>query len=242
MTLSGKRALVTGGARRLGRAIAIELGRAGVHVALHYNASAAQAEDVVAELETLGVQAFAIGGDLSDPAVAERVADQTLACLGSLDILVNNAGIWGPTPMGSVTPERWDELHHTNLRGPFFLTQRLVPALRATRGAIINIADVGVQKPWRNYTAYLISKGGVSAMTLALARDLAPEIRVNAIAPGSVLLPDDWTPEQHAQSAKNTLLQRVGNADHVAHAVRFLAEAEYVTGVMLPVDGGSHLL
>jgi pteridine reductase len=121
------------------------------------------------------------------------------------------------------------------------VVQRAVPALRAARGAIVNIADVGALRPWRNHTPYLISKGGIVTMTEALAKDLAPDVRVNAIAPGPVLLPDDWTPAQAERAARSVLLRRLGSAEDVAQAVIYLAQAEYVTGVVLPVDGGQRL-
>jgi len=241
MGLHGKAALVTGGARRLGRAIALALGRAGMRVAIHYHASAASAEEVMSEMRTYGVGCIAIPGDLSRTADCERVVDEALAQWGGLDLLVNNAGIWGPMPVGSVTEERWDELLNTNLRSMFFVAQRAAPALRVSQGAIINIADVGVERPWRNHTPYLISKGGVVTLTRALAKDLAPEVRVNAIAPGPVLLPDDWSAEQSERVARTTLLRRVGSPADIADAVLYLAQAGYVTGVTLPVDGG-HLL
>ncbi len=238
MTLHGKAALVTGGARRLGRAIALALGRAGMRVAIHYHASASAAEEVLAELRAAGAAGVAIPGDLNRTADCERVVDEALAQWGGLDLLVNNAGVWGPTPIGSVTEERWDELLNTNLRSMFFVAQRAAAALRASRGSIVNIADVGARRPWRNYTPYLVSKGGVVTLTRALAKDLAPEVRVNAIAPGPVLLPDDWSAEQIAQVERTTLLRRVGSPDDVAGAVLYLAQAGYVTGVILPVDGG----
>lgn len=238
MSLHGKVALVTGGARRLGRAIALALGRAGMRVAIHYHASAAAAANVLAELRAIGVDCIAIPGDLSHTADCERVVDATLEQWNSLALLVNNAGIWGPTPIGSVTEERWDELLNTNLRSMFFTAQRAADALRAARGAIINIADVGVERPWQEHTPYLVSKGGVVTLTRALAKDLAPEVRVNAIAPGPVLLPDDWSAEQHKQAARATLLRRIGSPDDIADAVLYLAQAGYVTGVTLPVDGG----
>ncbi|MFO7167342.1 MAG: SDR family oxidoreductase [Chloroflexota bacterium] len=242
MDLQGRAALVTGGARRLGRAIALALGRSGANVMIHYHSSAEQAEEVAAELRGMGVEADIVAGDLADVAAAERAVDAALARWGRLDLLVNNAGIWGKTPLGSVTPERWDELHHINLRAAFFASQRAAPALRAARGAIVNIADVGAIRPWRSYTPYLVSKGGVVTLTEALAKDLAPEVRVNAVAPGPVLMPDGWTEEQGAQAKRTTLLERWGTAEDVAQAVVYLATAPYVTGVVLPVDGGQRLI
>jgi pteridine reductase len=239
--LHGSVALVTGGAHRLGRAITLALGQAGVNVVVHYNRSAEQARVVLRDLEALGVQSAAIAGNLSRVAEVERVIDSAVARWGRLDVLVNNAGIWGSTPIGTVTEERWSELIDTNLRSAFFAAQRATPALRAAGGTIINIADVGALRPWRNHTPYLISKGGIITLTEALAKDLAPEVRVNAVAPGAVLLPDDWTPEQIERATRNVPLKRRGRPEDVAQAVLYLARADYVTGVVLPVDGGRHL-
>src|SRR5262245_28779444 len=143
MELRGKAALVTGGAHRLGRAIALALGAEGMRVAIHYHRSAEQAQTTLAELTALGVEALAIAGDLADVSDAEGVVDKAVEQWGTLDVLVNNSGIWGPTPIGSVTTTWWDELFNTNLRGTFFVTQRAAPALRAARGAIVNITDAG---------------------------------------------------------------------------------------------------
>jgi pteridine reductase len=241
MDLHGSVALVTGGAHRLGRAIALALGQAGASIVVHYNRSAEQARVVLEELEALGVQAMVVAGDLAYVAEVERVVDIAVTRWGRLDLLVNNAGIWGSTPIGTVTEERWSQLIDTNLRSAFFAAQRAASALRAAGGAIVNIADVGALRPWRNHTPYLISKGGIITLTEALAKDLAPEVRVNAVAPGAVLLPDDWTPEQAARAARNVLLKRLGRPEDVAEAVLYLARADYVTGVVLPVDGGRRL-
>jgi pteridine reductase len=242
MDLRGSVALVTGGARRLGLAITLALGRAGANVAVHYHRSEAQARAVVEQLAALGVEATAIGGDLASVAEVERVVDSAVERWGRLDLLVNNAGIWGATRLGTVTSERWDELIETNLRSAFFAAQRAAPALRAARGAIVNIADAGALRPWRNHTPYLVSKGGMITLTEALAKDLAPDVRVNAVAPGPVLLQEDWTPKQIERAVNSTLLRRLGSADDVAQAVVYLAQADYVTGVVLPVDGGQRLV
>jgi pteridine reductase len=242
MDLHGRAALVTGGAHRLGRAIALALGRAGANVVVHYHSSEEPARALHDELIALGVQAALVDGDLSVVAEAERVADQAIAQWGELAVLVNNTGIWGSTPLGTVSQERWDELMNTNVRGAFFASQRAAPALRAARGAIVNIADVGALRPWRNHTPYLVSKGAVVTLTQALAKDLAPDVRVNAVAPGPVLLPDDWTPKQAERAGKSVLLGRVGSPEDVAQAVIYLAQADYVTGVVLPVDGGQRLV
>jgi pteridine reductase len=241
MELRGSVALVTGGAHRLGRAIALALGRSGANVVIHFYRSADLARTVVDELTGFGVEATSVAGDLAVVADVERVVDQAIARWGRLNLLVNNAGIWGSTPIGTVTQERWDELIATNTRSAFFAAQRAAPALRAARGAIVNIADVGALRPWRNHTPYLVSKGAVITLTEALAKDLAPEVRVNAIAPGPVLLPDDWSPAQAESAARTVLLRRIGSPDDIAQAVIYLAQAEYVTGVVLPVDGGNRL-
>ena len=241
MDLVKANVLVTGGAHRLGRAIALAFGRAGANVAIHYHSSASEAEATLADLRALGIHAVAIRGNLADVAEAEAVVDAAVAQLGGLGVLVNSAGIWGSTPLGTVTAERWDELIATNLRAAFFTAQRAAPHLRQAHGAVINIADVGVLRPWKNYTPYLVSKGGVVTLTEALAKDLAPEVRVNAIAPGPVLLPNDWDAKKAEETAKTVLLKRLGSAEDIAQAALYLASAEYITGVTLPVDGGQRL-
>jgi pteridine reductase len=241
MELKQATALVTGGAIRLGRAIALALAKAGTRVAIHYNSSNAKAEATLAEIRALGAEGHAIQGNLALVEDAERVVDTALEKLGGLTILVNNAGIWGATPLGTVTPERWAELFDTNVRSAFFATQRAAPALKAAKGAVLNIADVGIFDPWRNYTPYLTTKGAVATMTTLLAKDLAPEVRVNAIAPGPVLLPDDYSEAEIKKIAKTVLLKRIGSAEDIAQAAIYLLTADYVTGVILPVDGGQRL-
>jgi pteridine reductase len=242
MNLQGSVALVTGGAHRVGRAIVLALGHAGARVIVHYRSSADAAQAIREELQVLGIECALVAGDLAVVAEAERVVDAAIARWGRLDLLVNSAGLWGSTPIGTVTEARWDELIDTNLRSAFFISQRATPALRAARGAIVNIADVGALRPWRNHTPYLVSKGGIVTLTEVLAKDLAPDVRVNAVAPGPVLLPDNWTPEQAERAARSVLLGRLGSAEDVAQAVVYLAQAEYVTGVILPVDGGQRLV
>lgn len=242
MELSGQVALVTGGAHRVGKAIALALARAGAHVAIHYYRSEAQAEATLAELRAIGVEATAIQGDLAIVAEAERVVDAAITHWGRLNLLVNSTGIWGTIALGSVDEAYWTTMLDTNLRSAFFASQRAAPALRAAGGAIVNIADVGALRPWRNHTPYLISKGGLLTMTEALAKELAPEVRVNAVAPGPVLLPEGWNAAQAEKAARSVLLRRLGNPEDVAQAVVYLASAAYVTGVTLPVDGGQRLI
>lgn len=242
MELQGANALVTGGAHRLGKAIALALAKAGANVIIHYHSSEDKARATLEELRGLGVHAEGIRADLAVVSEAERVVDEAAQRLGGLGVLVNSAGIWGSTPLGTATPERWDELLATNARAGFFMTQRAAPYLKQAQGAVINIADVGVLRPWKNYTPYLVSKGAVVTMTEALAKDLAPDVRVNVIAPGPVLLPDDWTEDQAKKSAETVLLKRLGSPEDVAQAVLYLLSADYVTGVLLPVDGGQRLM
>jgi pteridine reductase len=241
MNIHGRVAIVTGGAHRLGRAITLALAQAGANVVIHYHGSEAQAQATMADVQAAGVETISIQADLMQIAEAEHVVDATLDRWGRLDILVCNAGIWGSTPLGNVTPERWDELYALNTRAPFFLAQRAAPYLRASMGCVVAITDVGIYSTWKNYTPYLSSKAALAMVVQNLAKDLSPDVRVNAVAPGAVLLPEDWNEEQHAKAANNTLLKRVGTPEDVAEAVLFLARADYVTGVMLPVDGGWHL-
>jgi NAD(P)-dependent dehydrogenase (short-subunit alcohol dehydrogenase family) len=240
--LAGKSALVTGGAHRLGRAIVLALAEAGMRIVIHYYRSTDEAERTLADVEALGAEAVLVQGDLSQVEGVEQVIDEGIGHLGSLDLLVNSAAIWGRDVMGSVTPLRWQELIDTNLRSVFFACQRAMPALRVANGSIVNIADVGAMRPWRNHTPYLVTKGGVVTLTEALAKDFAPDIRVNAIAPGPVLLPEGATVAEQEKAARSVLLGRVGTAEDIAQATVFLASAPYVTGVVLPVDGGQRLI
>lgn len=241
MHLDRRVALVTGGAHRLGRAIVLALADAGAHIALHYHRSEAAAQSTLAELAARGVETCALRGDLTQVAEAERVVDAAVSRWGHLDLLVCSAGIWERTPLETVTEAQWDALYALNVRSVFFLARRAAPHLRAARGAIVAIADVGILTTWKHYTPYLSSKAALAMLMQNLARELAPDVRVNTIAPGPVLLPDDWDEQQSAKAARSTLLQRIGRAEDVAEAVLYLAQADYVTGVMLPVDGGQRL-
>ncbi len=239
MRLNGKVALVTGGAKRLGQAIALKLAGAGANIALHYHTSVQEATATADEIRRLGVEVVPIQGDLSDVAQAERVVDQAAAAWGRLDILINNAAVFYRTPMGTVTEEQWNALINTNLRGPFFCAQRAAEAMRKTGGGvIINFTDTGVYITWAGYVPYLISKAGIEQMTYSLAKALAPEVRVNAIAPGPALLEEGHTAEERGRFIRGTLLKRLGGAEVIAEAVLYLVQADFVTGVVIPVDGG----
>jgi pteridine reductase len=239
--LRGKVALVTGGARRVGKAIAVALAQQGADIVVHYNEGATDAESTVAELRALGVRVAAVQGDLSDVAIAEALPARAHDAFGRLDILVNSAAMMLRTPVGEVTPDQWDTMFALNLRAPFFIAQAAAPWLRAAGGVIVNIADLAAYETWPAYVPHAITKAGVVQMTRGLARALAPEIRVNAVAPGAVLLPDAWDDGAATKLTSTTPLGRLGSAEDVAHAVVYLCEATYVTGEVLIVDGGRHI-
>lgn len=239
--LGGRVALITGGAKRLGHAIAYALHDAGAQLVIHYRSSKAGADALVAELNGLRANsAVALGCDLlNTPALPELVA-QTLQQFGRLDILVNNASSFYPTPIGTITELHWDELVGSNLKAPLFLAQAAVPALRATQGLILNMVDIHAQRPLPDYTVYSIAKAGLVTLTKSLARDLGPEIRVNAIAPGPVLWPEQpISPELQQEIINKTALKRRGSPDDIARAALFFAkDAPYITGQILAIDGG----
>ena len=233
--------LVTGAARRIGAAIARRLHAAGFDVALHRRASAAEMAALAAELEAARPRSTAmLAGELGDDAVPARLVAETLARFGRLDALVNNASAFFPTPLGSTTPAQFDELFAANARAPFFLAQAAAPALRAARGAIVNLADIHGERPLRDHAPYCMAKAALIMLTRALALELAPDVRVNAVAPGAILWPEQEKPD----AAKDAVLARVplrrtGEPDDVAEAVRWLLQdARYTTGHVLRVDGG----
>lgn len=240
-TLQGRVALVTGGARRVGKAIALALAGRGADMVVHYNSSQASADETSAELRALGVRAAAIQADLSDPIAAQQLPQQAFDALGALDIVVNSAAMMMRTPVGDVSLAQWDAMFNLNLRAPFFIAQAAAPMLRARNGVIINIADLAAYETWPAYVPHGITKAGVVQMTRGLARALAPQVRVNAVAPGAVLLPDEWGTESAERLTITTPLARLGSAIDVAQAVVYLCEASYVTGEVIIVDGGRHI-
>lgn len=233
-------ALVTGGAARVGRAIALGLAEAGYDVAIGYHSSAAAARRTVADLERLGVRAVALRADLADPAAARRLIARAVARLGRLDVLVNNAAIFVRTPLATTTPTQFDRLIAVNLRGAFFCAQAAARAMARRGGRIINIADVGATRAWPSYIPYGISKAGVLMLTKGLAAALAPRIQVNAVGPGVVLLPEGFPQETARRLAARIPMGRQGRPEDVAAAVRFFASCpDYITGQVLFVDGGA---
>jgi pteridine reductase len=234
-------ALVTGAGRRVGRALAVALGREGMRLAVHYNASADEARETARLVAAAGGTATLFHADLTRADVPARLAADVVRDLGGLDVLVNSAAVMERTPLGEVTPEAWDAMFALNLRAPFFLAQAAAPHLTRTRGAIVNIADLAAFETWPAYVPHGISKAGVVYLTRALARALAPAVRVNAIAPGTVLLPESWSEEDAARLRDTTPLRRLGSPEDVSGAALYLLRADYVTGETLIVDGGRHV-
>jgi pteridine reductase len=241
MELAGRVALVTGAGRRVGRAIALGLAGRGARVAVHYNGSVAGARETAAEATRLGTQARTFQADLSGADEPARLVDEVAGAFGALDIVVNSAAVMMRTPIGSVTPAQWDAMFALNLRAPFFVAQAAAARMAGRGGAIVNLADLAAFETWPGYVPHGISKAGVVQMTRALARTLAPAVRVNAVAPGAVMLPDDWDHAAADRLASTTPLKRLGSPADVVGAVLYLVEAEYVTGETIVVEGGRHV-
>ncbi|MEX0700619.1 MAG: SDR family oxidoreductase [Planctomycetales bacterium] len=240
MELKGKAAIVTGGAVRLGRALAVALAEAGVDVCVHYGRSADAARETVAEIERLGPRAVAVQADLADPAVAaRRVVTRAVAELGRIDLLVNSAAIFEPGTLAETTEEQWDRHFAINLKAPFFLAQAFVAALGPqSRGHIVNVADWrGLRHP-PGHAAYTLAKSGLIAMTRLLAVELAPRVQVNAIAPGLILPPAGADAAFLAQLAQAVPLRRPGSPADVVAALLYLLRSDFVTGDVLEVTGG----
>ena len=240
--MNGKTVLVTGAAKRVGSAIARELHAAGANVMLHYRTATVDAESMAREFNTLRpASAACLQADLLDITQLPLLVAATIARFGRLDALVNNASSFFATPLGEIDLAAWNDLIGTNLKAPLFLTQAAAPHLRATRGAVVNITDIHAERPLAAYPLYCAAKAGLLGLTRALAIELAPEVRVNAVAPGPILWPDDAAFDGAARDAivAHTLLQREGSPQEIARTVRFLLDdAAYVTGQVINVDGG----
>lgn len=241
MDLRDRVALVTGGGIRVGRALALALAERGVAVAVHYHSSSDGAREVERAIVDAGGHAETFASDLTKAGSPETLVDEVAKAFGRLDILVNSAAVMVRTPFGDVDAHRWDEIFALNLRAPFFLAQAAAPHLREAKGAIVNIADLAAFETWPGYIPHGLTKSAVVHMTRALARVLAPEIRVNAIAPGTVLLPEDWNRDAAAHLNATTPLKREGTPRDVAQAMLFLLDADYVTGETIVVDGGRNI-
>ena len=243
MHLSDSTALVTGGARRVGKAIALALARAGVRVAFTYHTSIDQAQAAVAEIEQAGGQAAAYHCDQRDLAAIDRLFAQLRHEYDRLDILVNSAAIMERRPLLDITADDWARVINTNLRGPFFMAQAAAKWMReiGQGGNIVNIADLSALYPWPSYLTHTVSKSGVVALTRTLALALAPLIRVNAVVPGTVLKPDDWDAERWDKLLSALPMQRGGSVEDVAEAVLFCIRSEFMTGQLVVLDGGRSL-
>jgi len=247
MDLTNTVALVTGGARRVGRAITLELARAGCDIAVHYRDARKQAEELVAELGRLGRRALAIPGDLSDPTAWQSVVQATVTQWGRLDILVNNASLFlddRSDNLEDFDPASWERMLRVNLLAPMGLAHHAVPHLRnAGGGRIINLLDIAIDRPWPDHLSYIASKAALAAMTQSLARSLAPDVCVNGIAPGVAVFPESYDEPLKQRILDKIPLQRPGSPEEVARVVRFLLQAgDYITGETIRIDGGRHLV
>jgi NAD(P)-dependent dehydrogenase (short-subunit alcohol dehydrogenase family) len=239
LDLSGKVALVTGGARRVGRAIAEALASDGAQVAIHYNASEREARELAEELRDRGcAEPATFRADLRDPAQAEELPGRVVERFGRLDILINSAAVMLRQPFGTVTAEMWDSVLDLNLRAYFLVAQAAAPSLRRAGGKIVNISDVAAYEPWPAYLPHSISKAGVEMLTRGLARILAPEVTVNAVAPGPVLPEEGSSGEELERLVRTIPLGRLGDPKDVTEAIRFFLSCDFVTGTTVVVDGG----
>ena len=244
LPLAGRCVLVTGGAKRLGAAIGRRLHAAGASIVVHYHQSRPAADALVAEFEAARPgSALAVRADLHDVEHLPALVDAALERFGRLDVLVNNASTFYPTPVGTVTLQQFDDLVGTNLRAPLFLSQAAAPALRESHGLVLNMVDIHGRRPLKAHPVYSAAKAGLIMLTMSLARELGPEVRVNAIAPGPVLWPErDLDPALKDEIIAKTALKRSGSPDDIARTAYFLAaEAPYITGQVIAVDGGRSL-
>jgi len=240
-SLEGKVALVTGAAARIGAAISEALHAAGVHVIVHYRSSADRAQALVDRLNAdRAGSASMLQADLCDMQQVERLAEQAVALQQGLDILINNASSYYATPLGSATQEQWDDLFGTNARAPFFLSQALAPALRERHGCIVNLVDIHADRPNKDHPVYSMAKAANAMLVKSLARELAPQVRVNGVAPGAALWPEHYFDEAERQEIlKRIPMGRPAGAGQIVNAVMFMVSgSDYITGQILAVDGG----
>lgn len=243
MDLTGRTALVTGGARRVGRAIALALGGRGARVAVHYGASAADAAAVVDELRRAGTTAAAFAADLADASAVVGLGARVAAALGPVDVLVNNASVFYRTPLAALDEHAWDHNLAVNAKAPYLLSLHLGRAMQARgAGKIVNVGDAAAGRAWAEYLPYSASKAALEALTRGFAKALAPAVQVNCVAPGPILPAEGMTEEEQARLLARTPLGRFGGPDEVAAAVLYLVDRDFVTGTTLVVDGGRSLV
>ena len=244
-TLEGKVAVITGGARRIGASIARTLHHEGMKLVIHYHESADAARELQAELHHhRSDSVLLVGTDLLDPAKLEKLVSQATTEFGQLDVLVNNASSFYPTPIGQTTDKQWEELIGVNLKAPYFLSQAAAGALTESNGCIINLVDIYAERPLKNHPVYNVAKAGLIGLTRTLARELGPEVRVNAVSPGAILWPEGDVDEIAQQRLiSRTPLKRTGNPTDIAQTVLFLVrDAEFLTGQIVNVDGGRSIV
>lgn len=241
MDLKGKTVLVTGGAKRIGRFIAIAFARRGSDILLHYRSSAAEAEATRREILGLGAACELLQADLASKREIDALFRSHAGQLGTVTVLVNSASVFYPTPLETVNETHWREFIGSNLEGPFYLSQKIGLALAAARrsGLIVNITDwTTIARPYKDHVPYLASKAGLEMLTRALAVELAPHVRVNAVAPGAILFPESYTDKERDAVLRLIPLGREGKPEDIAEACVFMAEADYLNGITLAVDGG----
>lgn len=239
MNPSGKTALITGGAHRVGKAITMALAQAGANVIVNYNTSAAAAEETMADARALGVGALAVQANIGDSQQVKSMVTAAAAKFGNIDILVNNASLWMETPFPTDDLDGWHRVTNILIDGAFYCANAIAPLmLEKGEGAIVNIIDLAAYEPWPNYIAHCVGKSALLALSRQLALELAPTVRVNAVAPGPVLPPPNYSREMIERTAGKTLLERWGTPEDIAEAVLFFIQAKYVTGEVLAVDGG----
>jgi NAD(P)-dependent dehydrogenase (short-subunit alcohol dehydrogenase family) len=242
MNLTGKVALVTGGAKRVGKAIVNALAARGCKIVVHYHTSQTAAQEAVQELQAAGREAIALQADITQETEVDAMVAAALARFGRIDILVNNAAVFFRTPVDTLTIEDWERTLEVNLTGTFLCAQKIGLLMKTWGwGHIINMADVAGQRPWADYIPYSVSKACVITFTQGLAMELAPEVMVNAIVPGPVLFQDDTPEEVRQREIEKTLIKRAGSPEEVAEVVVFVAESDYSTGSLFHVDGGRSL-
>ena len=239
-----KTIFITGAAKRIGKEIALTFKELGWNIIIHYNSSKEAADDLAAEINNLNANsAVTVQGNLDVKEDVEKVINEVRDAFPTIDLLINNASTFYPTPIEDISEEHWDKLVGSNLKGPLFLIKGLKDKLKESKGSIINITDTNLSKGVANYSIYSAAKAGLESITKGLARELAPDIKVNAIAPGAMLEPPDvtWTEEQKSKVISSIPLNRMGSEKDISEAVKFLAKSNYITGQIIKVDGGRSL-
>ena len=239
MDLENKVALVTGAGVRIGQAVAVKLGQLGMRLVIHYHHSEEGAKQTIQRLPGKKSRHLVLQADLKDVSAIEELVHKAEKQAGPVSVLVNNAAEFFPTPLFSATEEEWDNLLALNLKAPFFLSQALAKNMKSSgEGKIVNIVDVSAERPWKSFLPYCASKAALISLTKGLARALSPEVQVNGIAPGTVLPPPEHIEMDLTASVENSLLKRIGKVEDIVQAVEYLLQSDFVTGTILPVDGG----